>query len=85
MAAWLSPSAGAAVAAALLAARAGCASGPAPPTGAALARQQHALAVARAAEYCRSRGLVMRTRPSDAPTRAGQVASDLHFRCVQDR
>ena len=85
MAAWLSLSAGAAVAVVLLVAFAGCASGPAPPTGAALARQQHALAVARAAEYCRSKGLVMRTRPADAPTRAGQVASDLHFHCVKDR
>ena len=85
MAAWLSPGAGAAVAAALLAACAGCAIGSDPPTGAARARQQHALAVARAAEYCRGKGLVMRTNPADVPTASGQVASDVQFRCVKAR
>ena len=61
----------------------GCASAPEPTSAATMARKQHALAVARAAEYCRQKGLAMRSGPADAPTRPGQVATDFQFRCVK--
>ena len=72
------------IAAVLAAALAGCANAP-EPSAAAMARKQHALAVARAAEYCRGKGLGMRANPSDAPTRPGPAAADFQFRCVKQR
>ena len=71
-----------ALGAALSAVLAGCAAG---PDAAPSARQQHARSVARAAEYCRSKGLAMRAGASDQPTRPGQAASDFQFRCVKTR
>lgn len=65
---------------------AGCAGAPeSPSTPAALARKQHALSVARAAEYCREKGLEMRPGGADTPTRPGQLVSDFQFRCVKAR
>ena len=61
----------------------GCATSPEPTSPAAMARKQHALAVARAAEFCRQKGLTMRSGAGDAPTRPGQAASDFQFRCVK--
>ena len=61
----------------------GCESAPEPASPAAMARKQHALAVARASEYCRQKGLAMRSGSADAPTRPGQVATDFQFRCVK--
>jgi hypothetical protein len=85
MPAWPSLIAGRTLAAVCVASGAGCASAP-PPTAAAVARQQHALAVARAAEYCRSKGLEMRTgATADAPARAAPAAADFPFRCVKAR
>jgi hypothetical protein len=53
------------------------------PTSAAAAKeQQRAKAVARATEYCKKKGLVMRPGGAEAPTR-GQVPSELQFHCVK--
>jgi len=76
--------AGRTVAAVCVASLGGCASAPA-PTAAAVARQQHALAVARAAEFCRSKGMEMRPGGPDAPARAAPGAADFPFRCVKAR
>ena len=73
------------VVAAVVAGLSGCVGGPEPSTASAAARKQHALAVARAAEYCRQRGLAMRAGPADEPTHPGQASSDFPFRCVKTR
>ena len=72
-----------ALVAAVVASLCACA-GPEPALSpAAAARKHHALAVARAAEYCRQKGLAMRATPTEEPTRPGQAASDFPFRCVK--
>jgi len=63
----------------LVVALAGCASSP------TAKEQQRAKAVAQATEYCKKKGLVMRVSNVEAPTRSGQVASDLQFRCVKPK
>jgi putative hemolysin len=64
----------------LLVALAGCASSSSPV---GTKEQQHAKAVARASEYCRKQGLVMRASGAAAPSRPGQAQPELQFRCVK--
>jgi hypothetical protein len=40
-------------------------------------------AVQRAAAYCRKKGMSMRMDQAPTPTRRGQAAPALHFRCVK--
>ena len=68
----------------LLFALAGCAT-PSPSSPAAAKEQQRAKAMARASEYCRKRGLVMRAGNADAPARPGQAQPELQFHCVKAR
>jgi hypothetical protein len=66
----------------LVALTAGCATS-APP---AATKEQRAKTLARAQEYCRKKGLVMRAGPADAtPTRPGQAQPELQFRCVKTK
>ncbi|MCE9661720.1 MAG: hypothetical protein K8R60_24615 [Burkholderiales bacterium] len=76
------------VALALLA-LAGCAGAPeaAPPAGKAApsaAADPRAKALKRASDYCSEKGLVMQpARNADTPTRPGQLAAEVQFRCVK--
>jgi uncharacterized protein YceK len=63
----------------LVVAMAGCASS----ASSATSKEQHAKAVAQATAYCKKKGLVMRASNAEAPTRPGQLASDLQFHCVK--
>jgi hypothetical protein len=63
----------------LVVALAACASSP----SATAKEQQHAKAEARATEYCKKKGLVMRVSNARTPTRAGQAPSELQFHCVK--
>ena len=64
----------------LVVALAACASSPSASTA---KEQQHAKAAARATEYCKKKGLVMRVSNVQTPTRAGQAPSELQFHCVK--
>ena len=73
-----------------LLALAGCAgTAPASPPAAGTASSsadQRAKALQRASEYCRKKGLVMEpARNADTPTRPGQVAAEVQFRCVKGK
>ena len=63
----------------LVVALAACASSPASTSK----EQQHAKAAARATEYCKKKGLVMRVSNVQTPPRAGQAPSELQFQCVK--
>ena len=70
------------IAAFALLALAGCA-GTAPGASSAGA-EQHAKALQKASEYCRKKGLAMEVaKNADRPTRPGQVAPEVQFRCVK--
>ena len=57
--------------------------GAASPSAPTSKEQQRAKAVARATEYCKKKGLVMRASNAEAPTRPGQAPSELQFHCVK--
>jgi len=44
---------------------------------------QYAQSVQRAAAYCKKKGLFLRMDTAPPPTRAGQPAPELQFRCVK--
>ncbi len=46
--------------------------------------EQRAKALKRASDYCHEKGLVMQpARNADTPTRPGQLAAEVQFRCVK--
>jgi hypothetical protein len=45
----------------------------------------YAQSVQRAAAYCRKKGLSLRMDKTPPPTRPGQPAPELQFRCVKSR
>jgi hypothetical protein len=65
-----------------LLALAGCAG--APPGQDAASAEQRAKALKKASDYCKKKGLVMQpAKNADTPTRPGQLAPEVQFRCVK--
>ena len=67
---------------------AGCAStapvSPSASAASAAGAEQRAKALKKASEYCAKKGLVMQPeKKADTPTRPGQVAPEVQFRCVK--
>jgi len=62
---------------------AGCAGASAPVTGPG--STPYAKSVQRAAAYCKKKGLFLRMDTAPPPTRPGQPAPELQFRCVKNR
>ena len=67
---------------ATVASAAGCAAS-APQTGPG--SPQYIEAVQRASAYCKKKGLSLRMDSPPTPTRKGQAAPELQFRCVKAR